>query len=100
PTTLTPTRLAGAPRAQPKGMTSARTPAQPPIIAPSPTRTPRRTPALPPNTVGRDVRPRHEKATVAYLGQAAVVLRADAHGDIFADVAVRSDDQASRAAAI
>ena len=42
----------------------------------------------------------HEEALVADLGDAAVVLGADVHGDAFADVAIGADDESRRAAAI
>ena len=48
----------------------------------------------------RDMRADHEKTAVANFGDAAAVLGAGVHGDVFADIAIGADHQPGRPAAI
>ena len=47
-----------------------------------------------------DMRADHQKAAVADLGDAAAILGAGVHGDVFADIAVGADHEPRRPAAI
>ncbi len=47
-----------------------------------------------------DMRADHEEAALAHFGEAAIILGADVHGDVFADVALGADREPRRPAAI